>query len=87
MSTPDVENGQYYDVRVKADSPCGKDNKVETVRVSCNSIIEELCMSFHVGNAFAYIWRAGNKPNNPAVDDLKKAVWHLQHEIEILEGK
>ena len=39
--------------------------------------------SFHLGNAFKYIARAGKKGD--AIEDLKKSVWYIQREIERLE--
>jgi len=36
-------------------------------------------MNFNAGNAFKYIWRAGLKDDK--VQDLKKAIWYLQDEI------
>lgn len=36
-------------------------------------------MSFTLGNAVKYIWRADLKGG---VDDLQKAVWYLNREIE-----
>ena len=35
--------------------------------------------SFHLGNAFKYIARAGKKGD--AIEDLKKSVWYIQREI------
>lgn len=40
-------------------------------------------MNFNLGNAMKYIWRAGLKENR--IDDLKKAVWYINDEIERLE--
>jgi hypothetical protein len=37
-------------------------------------------MNFNLGNAVKYIWRADLKNN--AIEDLKKAAWYLQREIE-----
>jgi hypothetical protein len=37
-------------------------------------------MSFSLGNALKYIWRADLKNN--AVEDLQKAVWYINREIE-----
>jgi hypothetical protein len=37
-------------------------------------------MNFCLGNAVKYIWRADEK--GKAVEDLKKAIWYLQKEIE-----
>lgn len=39
--------------------------------------------TFNLGNAVKYIWRAGLKSPNP-VEDLKKAAWYLNREIERL---
>ena len=33
------------------------------------------------GNAIKYIWRAGLK-NDDEVEDLKKALWYIQREID-----
>ena len=41
--------------------------------------------SFHLGNAFKYIARAGKKGD--AIEDLKKSVWYIQREIERLEAQ
>ena len=39
-------------------------------------------MNFCLGNALKYIWRAGLKTD--AVEDLKKARWYIDREIERL---
>ena len=41
--------------------------------------------SFHLGNAFKYIARAGKKGD--AIEDLRKSVWYLQREIARLEAQ
>lgn len=50
--------------------------------VECISVTKH--MNFCLGNAFKYIWRAGLK--NDKIEDLKKAIWYLQTEIERLEN-
>ncbi len=40
-------------------------------------------LSFNVGNAIKYLWRAGLKSEN-AAEDLKKAAWYCNREIERL---
>ena len=50
--------------------------------VECIQVTEH--MNFCLGNALKYIWRAGLKQNE--VEDLKKAVWYLNREIERLEN-
>lgn len=37
-------------------------------------------MNFCLGNAIKYIWRADHK--NDDIEDLKKAVWYINREIE-----
>lgn len=38
-------------------------------------------MNFNLGNAIKYLWRSGQKDQNPAVQDLEKAVFYIQDEI------
>jgi hypothetical protein len=40
-------------------------------------------MNFNLGNAIKYIWRASEK--GALVEDLKKARWYLDREIQRLE--
>lgn len=46
--------------------------------VECIQIVEH--MNFCRGNAVKYIWRAGEKGD--PVEDLKKARWYIDREIE-----
>lgn len=48
-------------------------------------VIEGFDMGFHLGNVIKYILRAGNKAENNYIDDLKKARWYLNREIERIE--
>jgi hypothetical protein len=41
-------------------------------------------LSYCLGNVVKYVSRAGRK--GPPVEDLKKALFYLQREIELLEG-
>jgi hypothetical protein len=50
--------------------------------VECIQITEH--MNFCLGNAIKYIWRADLK--NDAIEDLKKAVWYVNREIERREA-
>ena len=43
--------------------------------------------NFNIGNAIKYLWRAGLKDQDTLVQDLRKAVWYIQNEIERIEGK
>ena len=42
-------------------------------------------MTFNVGNAIKYMWRAGLKGGEPSVKDIKKAIWYLNDEVKRLE--
>jgi uncharacterized protein DUF3310 len=55
----------------------GEDNIYETIKV-----IEAWDLGFNLGNAVKYVGRAGRKPGTPYVEDLKKALFYLQREIE-----
>lgn len=46
--------------------------------VECITVVEH--MVFNLGTAIAYIWRADLKGN--AIEDLEKAVWYVQRELE-----
>lgn len=59
----------------------GKDNTYEAIK-----IIEAYNLNFSLGNAIKYIIRAGKKSSN-AIEDLEKAKWYVQRQIEFLEGK
>jgi Protein of unknwon function (DUF3310) len=48
--------------------------------VECIDVVEHL--SFNVGNAVKYLWRAGLKDDR--TQDLKKAVWYVEREIKRL---
>ena len=53
--------------------------------VECIQITEH--MGLNLGNAIKYIWRAGLKKDNSNIQDLKKAIWYLQREIEKNKGE
>ena len=46
--------------------------------IECIQITEH--MGFCLGNAIKYIWRADLK--NDAIEDLEKAIWYIQREIQ-----
>jgi len=53
----------------------GKDNPYEAIKV-----IEAWNLGFCLGNAVKYISRAGKKGNRK--EDLEKAKWYLEREIQ-----
>ena len=47
-------------------------------------IIDDFNLSFNTGNAIKYILRADKKGNQK--QDLLKAIWYLEHELNKLNG-
>lgn len=58
----------------------GSDNIYEAIKV-----IDAWGLGFSLGNTVKYISRAGKKDKQKEVEDLKKALWYLQHHIKNLE--
>lgn len=52
--------------------------------IECIDVIEP--MSFNVGSAIKYLWRAGLKPGEDVQTDLDKAIWYITREKERLEN-
>ena len=46
--------------------------------IECIQVTEH--MGFNLGNAVKYIWRADLK--NDAIEDLRKAMWYIDREIQ-----
>lgn len=49
--------------------------------IECIDVVEH--MNFNRGNAVKYIWRAGQKSDE--LEDLRKARWYLDREINRME--
>ena len=60
----------------------GSDNVYEAIKV-----IDAWELGFALGNTVKYISRAGKKDPNKELEDLKKAMFYLQHHINKLENK
>lgn len=50
--------------------------------VECIQVVEH--MTFNVGNAVKYLWRAGLKVDDP-IQDLRKAAQYIEFEISRLQ--
>ena len=50
--------------------------------IECITIAEH--WDFNLGNALKYLWRAGLKNSDP-IEDMRKAVWYIQREIERIQ--
>ena len=58
----------------------GEENPHEAIK-----IIEHYGLGFHLGNCIKYLLRAGKKGNE--IEDLEKARWYLDRQIENLKNK
>lgn len=58
------------------------DGKIEVI-----NFIEDKNLNFHRGNAVKYISRAGKKNPEKEVEDLEKAVWYTNREIQRINGQ
>lgn len=56
------------------------DGKIEVI-----DFIEDKKFGFNLGNAVKYISRAGKKDKTKTIEDLKKAIWYINREIQNLE--
>lgn len=63
-----VNHPQYY-----------TDGKIEVI-----TYIEDKKLNFNLGNVVKYISRAGKKDPNKTLEDLQKAAWYLEREIQTL---
>ena len=58
----------------------GENNVYEAIKV-----IDAWSLGFALGNTVKYISRAGKKDQSKELEDLKKALWYLDHHIQNLE--
>ena len=52
------------------------DGKIEVI-----DFIEDKNLNFNLGNVIKYVARAGKKDKSKELEDLQKALWYLQREI------
>jgi predicted O-methyltransferase YrrM len=60
----------------------GENNPYEAIKV-----IDAWDLGFSLGNTVKYISRAGKKNKDKELEDLKKALWYLEHHIKTIEKK
>ena len=81
----DIFGGEFmltFEIEEKemVDHPSHYNQGIETIEY-----IESWSMNFNTGNVIKYVTRAGSKNNQ--LEDLKKAMWYLQREIDRIENK
>ncbi|MDD3040424.1 DUF3310 domain-containing protein [Bacteroides sp.] len=55
-----------------------------TGKIEVIDFIEDQDLNFSRGNALKYLCRAGKKNSSKEVEDLQKAAWYINREIERL---
>ena len=58
----------------------GENNPYEAIKV-----IDAWDLGFSLGNTVKYISRAGKKGKDKELEDLRKALWYLEHHIKTIE--
>ena len=58
------------------------DGKIEVI-----DFIEDKKLNYHRGNAVKYICRAGKKDPEKEIEDLQKAAWYINREIQRLTAQ
>ena len=66
------------------DDPVNHPSHYTDTKIEVMDYIEDKGFNFALGNAVKYISRAGKKDPNKELEDLKKAMWYLNREIEKL---
>ena len=67
------------------DDPVNHPSYYTTGKIEVIDFIDDKGLGYCLGNAVKYIVRAGKKDPAKTIEDLQKAVWYLNHQIEILE--
>lgn len=49
--------------------------------------IEDWGLTYHRGNAVKYIARAGKKDLAKTQEDIRKAIWYLQRDLELFKNE
>ena len=58
--------------------------------IECIEVVKH--RDFCIGNAIKYLWRAGLKEeegrttSDKQIEDLQKAIWYINKEIELIKG-
>lgn len=56
-----------------------------TGKIEVIDFIEDQNLNFNLGNAIKYIARAGKKDACKTIEDLEKAAWYLNRQIQTLK--
>ena len=55
----------------------------KTLKIEAKDVVMDFqADNYNLGTALTYIMRAGKKPHNPICDDIRKAIAHLNFELD-----
>lgn len=72
----------YLDTQTKPKDPIHNPSHYTKGLIETIEVIEKFELDFHLGNAFKYISRAGDKEDQPFLKDIQKAIWYLKRAKE-----
>ena len=85
---PEKPSAEHVDLQKVSEKVCDNVNHPShytSGQIEVIDFIEDKDLGFHLGNAVKYISRAGRKNPDKTVEDLRKAVWYINRQINRLE--
>lgn len=82
-----IKEGMHYgsgEIKVEIDN-VEKPAHYNTGSIQPIDAIEDWKLGFNLGNSVKYIARAGKKDTTKTIEDLKKARWYLERELNNLK--
>lgn len=81
-----IDSDKIKEVNVDDENdPVNHPSHYTDTKIEVMDYIEDKGFNFALGNAVKYISRAGRKDKNKTIEDLEKAEWYLNREIERLK--
>lgn len=71
---------------VPTNDPVSHPSHYTSGNIECIDYILDKGFNFCRGNAIKYITRAGQKDKSKEIEDLEKAIWYIEKEIEQLRA-
>ncbi len=81
-----AEPAQFKGLEAFRPNPVSHPSHYNSGKIEVIEAIEDWGLNFHRGNAVKYTARAGKKDPTKECEDLEKAVWYLNREIEVLKA-
>lgn len=59
----------------------------KTHKYEARKVVEDFELTYNLGSCLKYILRAGKKEGNPIIQDIQKAINHLNFELDRLNNE